>query len=102
VNLGCQTVHLNSELAAIGQTPVVDDDGHATTDALNTIKSRVNTALKLALLTNQKGEGQRASSASWEPSTDDVLNVPEATLTGVLKLGVLGTIHSVRTTVRVS
>jgi hypothetical protein len=100
-NLACQTVQLATELAAIGQTPTINSDGTATTEALNTIKSRVNAALKLALLINAKGEGPRASEASWEPSADDILNVPEATLTGVLTLNLNGTIHSVDTTVRV-
>jgi hypothetical protein len=100
-NLACQTVQLNTELAAVGQTPTLNDDGTATAEALSTIKSRVDSALKLALLTNAKGEGPRASSVEWVPATDDVLNVPEAVLNGVVLLNLNGTIHSVSTTVRV-
>ena len=74
--------------------------GSATFDALNTIQSEVNSALELALLQN-RGEGQRASSGVYTPSADDILNVPEPLLTGVLDLNLNGTIHSVRTAVRV-
>lgn len=99
VNLACTVVQLNTE-NFIGETPVLNDDGTATSDALTTLEAEVNAQLELALLTN-RGEGPRASKAVWTASRDDVLNVPEALLTGVVDLNLNGTIHSVRTQVRV-
>lgn len=99
VNKACTTVQTATE-DVIGRSLVLNDDGTATTDSLNTLQSEVNSALELALLQN-RGEGPRASSAVWTPSADDILNVAEATLTGVLELNLNGTIHSVSTTVRV-
>jgi hypothetical protein len=99
VNLACTVTQLNTE-NIIGRNLVLNDDGTATTDSLNTIQSEVNAALELALLQN-RGEGPRASKAVWTPSADDILNVPEALLTGVLDLNLSGTVHSVTTTVRV-
>ncbi len=87
--------------ATIGRSLVLNDDGTATTDALKSITTEVNGALELALLKNTTGEGQRASKAVWTPADDDVLNVAEATLTGVLELGLNGTIHKVDTKIRV-
>lgn len=100
VNLACTVTQLNTE-KAVGRVLVLNDDGTATAAELATIAQEVNTALNLALLKNAKGEGQRASKAVWTPSSDDILNVPEATLTGVLDLNLNGTVHSVNTTVRV-
>lgn len=99
VNLACTTVQLATE-NVIGRSLVLNDDGTATTDSLKTIESEVNAALELALLQN-RGEGPRASKAVWTASTDDILNVAEALLTGVLDLNLNGTIHSVTTQVRV-
>lgn len=81
---------------AIGESLVLDEEGHATTDSLNTIQTYVNAALELAGLKN-RGEGQRCSKVVWTPSSDDVLNVAEALLTGVLEIELNGTIHSVET-----
>lgn len=99
-NVGCTVVQLNAELA-IGESLVLNLDGTATEDALKTIEGRVNSALEFELLRNKRGEGQRASYAVWTASRDDILNVPEAKLTGTLVLQLNGTIHSVETTVRV-
>jgi hypothetical protein len=99
VDLACTTVQLNTE-NLIGRVLVLNDDGTATSDARKTIESEINSALDLALLTD-RGEGPRASKAVWSMSADDVLNVPEAVVTGVLELLLNGTIHSVNTTVRV-
>jgi hypothetical protein len=85
----------------IGRSLVLDDDGHASRDSLNTLQAEVNSALELELLVDRKGEGQRASKAVWTPSSDDILNVPDATITGVLDLQINGIIHSVVTSVRV-
>jgi hypothetical protein len=102
INLIQTITQLNTENAAIGTSLLLNEDGTATTDSLNTIKAEVNAALEQALLKNTRGEGQRASKAVWTPSADDILNVPEAILTGVLELHLNGTIHNVNTTVRVS
>jgi hypothetical protein len=100
VNLACTTVHLNTE-RIIGRSLVLNDDGTATSESLAEIQAEVNRALERALLVDA-GEGQRASKAVWSPNADDVFNVPEAVMTGVLDLVLNGTVHSVRTTVRVS
>lgn len=99
VNVACKTVQSATE-NIIGRSLVLNDDGTATTEALNTIQSEVQAELELALLQN-RGEGPRASSAIWQPAADDVLNVPDAILNGTLILNLLGTIHSVSTVVRV-
>jgi len=85
----------------VGRSIVLNDDGTATKDSLSTIEMEVNSALDLALLTDVKGEGPRASKAVWTASRDDILNVPEAVMTGVLELNLLGTIHTINTTVKV-
>jgi hypothetical protein len=79
---------------------VLNDDGTATGDSLSTIESEVNAALELALLQN-RGEGPRCSKAVWTASKDNIMNVPEAELTGVLELNLNGTVHKVSTNVRV-
>jgi hypothetical protein len=99
VNLACTTVQLATE-NVIGRSLVLNDDGTATSDSLKTIETEVNAALELALLQN-RGEGPRASKAVWTAATDDILNVPEALLNGVLDLNLNGTVHSVNTQVRV-
>lgn len=100
VNVACTTVQLNAELA-IGQSLVLNDDGTATEDSITQIENRVNNALRSDLLEDKKGEGPRASKAVWTASRDDILNVPNAVLTGVCILNLNGTIHDVITTVRV-
>lgn len=98
VNLACTVNQLNTELA-VGQSLVLNDDGTATKESLTKIATQVNDALAAELLTNKLKEGPRASKALWTPSTDDVLNVPDAKLTGVLGLNLNGTIHEVFTSV---
>lgn len=100
VNLACTTVQLNTEDAAIGVTLILNSDGTATADSLAAIKSQVDNALELALLTS-RGEGQRASFASWEPDADVLFNVPTPTMTGTTRLLLNGTVHSVTTAVQV-
>jgi hypothetical protein len=99
INLACTTVQNVTE-NFIGRSLVLNRDGTATSDSLSTLQSEVNAALELALLTN-RGEGPRASSVLWTPSADDILNVPEAELNGVVELNLNGTLHSVNTVVRV-
>lgn len=101
VNLVETLVQLNTENAAIGVSAQLNDDGTATSDALATISFQVNNALSLGVLINAQGEGARASSATYYPSGNDILNIPSATLTGVVKLNLNGTIYNVQTKVRV-
>ncbi len=100
VNLACSVCQATTE-NAIGRTPLLKADGTAQAADLAEIAAEVNAALKQTLLANIKNEGQRATSAKWTPRSDDILNVPEATLTGVLDIQLRGTIHSVNTKVRV-
>ena len=101
VNLCCTTTQINTEDAAIGIDLELDDAGHATAASLSQLALRVNQALKSDLLENKKGQGTRASSAVWTPSTNDILNVPNAILTGVVKLQLKGTVHDISTKVAV-
>lgn len=98
-NVACTTVQAATE-QAIGQSLILNDDGTATPESLNTISSRVNSAVEEALL-QDKGEGPRASSAVWTPATDDDLSDLPATLNGVLALNLRGTIERINTVIRV-
>lgn len=100
VNLACQTVQKATEDAAIGESLLLNDDGTATKDSLATIEARVNGALNLNLLSNKLGEGPRASKARWTADPLTVFNVAEPVMVGDLDLNLRGTVHSVRTTVR--
>lgn len=97
VNLGCTIVQAETE-NAIGQVLVLKSDGTATTDSLRLVEGRVNTKLELNLLAQGK-EGQRASMAVWKANTNDVLNVPNATLNGILTLELNGTLEHINTSV---
>jgi hypothetical protein len=99
INAGCNTVQLATE-NVIGRTLQLNSDGTATKESLNVIQGEVNAQLDLALLSS-RGEGPRASSAVWTPASDDVYNVPEPLMNGVLTLLLNGTVHSVATRVRV-
>ncbi len=99
-NVGCTVVQAETEFA-IGQVLILKSDGTATEASLTVLESRVNTALEKNLL-QDKSEGPRASSAVWRASRTDVLNVPAATLTGVLDLHLNGTLEQIATSVRVS
>lgn len=85
----------------IGRSLILNEDGTATDDSLALLESEVNRELDRNLGTDLRGEGRRASRAVWQASRDDVFNVPEPTLTGVLELILNGTIHTVSTKVRV-
>jgi hypothetical protein len=100
-NLACTTVQAATENSLVGRTPEINDDGTATSGEIATIEGEVNASLELALLQNAKGEGRRASKAVWSMDPETILNVAEATVTGVLDLNLNGTIHSVNTTVKV-
>lgn len=100
VNLACTTVQLATE-RVVGRVLVLQTNGKATTDALATVEAEVNSALSQALLTDKQKEGPRASYAVWTASRDDLFNIPEAVMTGVLDLVLNGTVHSVVTAVRV-
>lgn len=98
-NVGCSVVQAETE-NAIGQVLRLKDDGTATEASLVLIESRVNTALELNLL-QDKGEGPRASSAVWRASRTDILNVPAASLNGVLDLHINGTLEKIATRARI-
>jgi hypothetical protein len=99
-NLVCTIVQAATE-NVIGRVLVLNDDGTATADSLSVIRAEVNAALQNGVLQNARGEGPRASKAVWTPSTDDILNVPEAALTGVVDLNLNSAIHTVNTSVNV-
>ncbi len=93
----CQAMTEN----AIGRDLTLNADGTLTKQELNTIQTEVNAALELAGTTNQKGEGANCSSVIWTPASDDVFNVPEPVLTGVLEIIGKGYVHSTNTVARV-
>lgn len=91
---------------AIGQVLVLNSDGKGTAASLQQIEERVNSQLQKQLVaTNPPGgtnEGQRASSAVWVAQKDSILNVPGATLDGVMTLNLNGTLEHINTSVLVS
>jgi len=100
-NLACTTVQLNTENVVGRSDFILNEDGTATSDSLKTVEIEVNTALELALLKNAKGQGPRASKAVWTAATDDLYNVVEPVMNGVLELQLKGTVFRVNTVVRV-
>jgi hypothetical protein len=98
-NLACTIAQLETE-NAIGQVLVLKSDGTGTDASLALIEERVNSALQINLL-QDKGEGQRASSAVWRASRNDVLNVPGAQLNGTLTLVLNGPLDKMVTFVMV-
>ncbi len=101
-NLACTVVQKATE-NVVGKVLQLNDDGTATSASLSRIEESVNTDLEQSLMVEKViGEGPRASKAVWTASRDDVLNVVDATLTGVLDLHVNGTIVHVDTLVKVS
>ena len=100
VNVASATAQAATE-NAVGQVLVLNDDGTATSDSLALIKARVDSALDTALLRDFGGEGPRASKAVWNPATDDILNVVDATLNGTLELLINGTLEHIATNVNI-
>ncbi|MCL2777721.1 MAG: hypothetical protein FWD73_06925 [Polyangiaceae bacterium] len=101
-NVCCTVVQTETE-NIIGKTPVLDSDGHPIATEIAKLELGVNTDLEQTLLTEfVKGEGPRASYARWTESPDDVLNVPDAAITGIAELQVNGTVVHVNTLVAVS
>lgn len=99
VNLACTIVQLESEMA-IGSTLVLNSDGTATDASRQIIEERVNSKLQIGLL--QAGsEGQRASGAVWRLNPNTVLNVTNATWSGVLSLLLNGTLVHIDTVAKV-
>lgn len=87
----------------VGKTPQIDSAGHMLSGPRGQLEARVNTKLAQELLQEKvPGAGPRASSVVWKMSVDDVLNVADATVTGVCTLNVNGTIVNVDTLVKVS
>lgn len=99
VNL-IQTIVQRQTENFIGRTPTLVDGGFATEDELKSLEKEVNDELERLVLTS-RGQGPRASFCVWRASRDDVLNVPEAVLTGAADTELNGTIHTVTSTVRV-
>lgn len=107
-NVACTTIQRSNQ-REVGQVLVLQrgtngqpSSGKATEASLQLLESRANAALALELEQEiVTGEGPRASRATWQASRDDVLNVPGATLTGVLTLELNGTIEHVSTSVKV-
>lgn len=99
VNLAMATVQSETE-NAVGVTLELKADGTATASSIERIEKRVNKGIKVALLT-AGSEGKRCSFAEWKAATDDVLNVPGATLHGVLSLILNGTLEHIETVVRI-
>jgi hypothetical protein len=88
----------------IGQSLVLQrtgaNAGKATEGALVKLEKRINQGVALALR-DRRGEGDRATGADWVASRNDILNIPGATVTGILTLDLNGTIEQMNTTVRV-
>jgi hypothetical protein len=98
VNRARTVCHAATE-AAIGRSLILNADGTATKDAIAEIESFVNNSLALDMLVNKRGEGPRVSNITWTMSTDDVLNVAEPIVTGVLTVYLRGAIHTINTSV---
>lgn len=101
INLAQSVTQLNTEDAAIGVSLILNDDGTATSDSLARVAKKVNDAEEAALLQDTRGEGPRASQATWTPDPNTIFNVPEPLMLGTLDLNLNGTVHSVLTAVRV-
>lgn len=99
-NVACSIAQTAAE-DSIGQVLQLNSDGTGTKDSLAKIEQRVNSALERALLADLFGEGPRASKAIWVAKTNDVLNVVNATLNGVLSLLLNGTLVNINTTVKI-
>jgi hypothetical protein len=99
VNLVQQLTQTATEDALIGVSLDLNDDGTATEAERGIIETRVNAAYELDVLSNKKNEGKRASSCKWTMNTTDILNVPDATVTGVTELNLNGTVLRVNTSV---
>lgn len=98
-NIACSVTQAETE-NAIGQVLELNDNGTGTEASLNVIEERVNSALAMALLQRKK-EGPRASSAKWQASRSDILNIPAAELNGTLILELNGTLERITTRVLV-
>lgn len=99
-NVACSIAQTEAE-NAIGQVLQLNSDGTAKPESRKKIEERVNSALEKALLADLFLEGPRASKAVWVAKTDDILNVVNATLNGVLSLLINGTLVNINTTVKI-
>jgi len=95
VNLIQTIVQRNTEDAAIGESLILNDDGTATAESLNSIAKKVNDALEDGVLANKQNEGPRASAALWTPNPNDKYNIPEPIMTGVTECTLRGVVHGV-------
>lgn len=99
-NLYCDVVQKSTE-SFIGDNPELNDDGTLIDQERERYRRFVNEQLEAELLTS-KLEGPRASNATWDPSDEDVLNVPNAIMHGEGQLITLGLIGRVATIVQVN
>ncbi len=100
VNEACTVTQATTE-DAIGQVLVLNADGTGSSASLSLIEKSVNKALAVSLLQVGKEGVPRASSAVWSASRNAILNVPGATLPGVLALLINGTLEKIDTSVRI-
>lgn len=99
-DVGCSIVQRETE-NAVGRVLELQEGGTATPVSLSKLEEGVNSQLDINLLANVKGEGKRASLAVWRANPATVLNVPDAKLTGKLRLLLDGTLEDLDTTVDV-
>jgi len=102
VNVAQQVAQEAVENATIGQTPLLNEDGTATSSELSRIEGEIDDALEQSLLTNLRGEGPRASFAKFTAATDDDLSVVDAALNGTITLVTRGTIVTVNVVLKVN
>jgi hypothetical protein len=98
-NVACNVAQAETE-NAIGLVLELNTNGTGTEASLTLLEERVNSALAINLL-QRKSEGPRASDAKWHASRTDILNIPDAELTGTLDLRLNGTLEKITTRVRV-
>jgi len=82
---------------AIGRSLILNSDGTATSASLKEIESFVNTSLANDMMANKEGEGPRVSNVQWVAGADDLYNIPEPIMNGVLTITLRGTIHTINT-----
>ena len=100
-NVLCTTVQSATQ-GLIGSVLELGAGGLASEASLIIIEAAVNAEIDVAMFSNIRGEGPRASPGTkWEASRADVLNVVGATLNGVATLRLNGTIEKIATRVAV-
>lgn len=100
VNYACTLVQSLSENVAIGRDLVLQANGKATKASLASVERSVNESLASKLLTDQRGEGQRASLVKFSANPDDLYNVAEPVMNTTTDLVLNGTVHTIHNKVR--